>query len=136
MQKVGAFLESFFNKIFNSEKLKEKISSIQIFIQEHKVLCLSIAFGLLIIILLLFLFTKSDDKVQSSQSIQNIELEHELVLPLEPTSTKDYYIDRENKDKWDTDEIDQWFTKPQGELLDDLEYQNDMMIQDILEAAP
>lgn len=136
MQKIGTFLESFFRKIFSSIKLKEKFLSFQEYVQEHKILSLSIVFGMFIFLLVLILILKPNNKHQEVENIPAIELEHELILPIEPDSLKDYYIDREIKDKWDSEEIDEWFTKPQGELFDDLQYQNDRMIQDILEAAP
>ena len=53
-----------------------------------------------------------------------------------PVMPDDYYLTRPRNYEWTQEDVNQWFTPPNGQLLEQLNSANDYMITNILEAAP
>ena len=90
----------------------------------------------LLAILVFFLgsfFSKNKEEVMFDDTII---LHQELIPPKVPSIPDDYYLVRPKDYQWTEDDIDRWFTTPDGEMLDTLDSANRQMIDKLLEAAP
>lgn len=126
----------FSNSIENFKKklhsLKETIINLY---KENKKITLIIAvlfFAILISIIILINYPKKDKKIEE----QNIVLTEELIIPKGPELPKDYNINRKNKENWNKEDSEKWFTIPTEKEIEDLSKSNDKMIDEIIGVAP
>ena len=85
---------------------------------------------------ILIIFSMQADKKQSDLPIVSYELKYPIELPAEPGYTLEYKFSRKPQDKWEREEVVEYFTIPEGKNLDRLSSANEKLILDILEAAP
>lgn len=124
------------------DSIKEKASSIfekvREFYEENKMLSLIIsglvALILLCIILLIAIAGKKKEPEVVPGSV--LELTETLEVPDGPALPKDYTASRTPKEKWTSEETDEWFTVPSQKEIDSLSKANDKLINEITGAAP
>lgn len=127
--KFSNFIENFKKKLHS---LKETIINLY---KENKKITLIIAvlfFAILISIIILINYPKKDKKIEE----QNIVLTEELIIPKGPELPKDYNINRKNKENWNKEDSEKWFTIPTEKEIEDLSKSNDKMIDEIIGVAP
>ena len=115
---------------------KELFSKIKEFFLEHKLQSMLILalLCLLLLLILLLSFSKKDD-IKTSTYLYTFDLIHSYELPIE-NEKENYYFSRDLKKSWSKEESLQWFSEPDGLLLNELENKNTKKVTDILEAAP
>ena len=129
------------------EDIKEKITDLTQpliekatdFYEENKKLSLLIlGLSALILILLILLIAVSGSKKKEEPQIPGtvLELTETPLIPDGPELPKDYTPSRITKDKWTDEQAQQWFTVPSQNEIDSLSKSNDIMINEILGAAP
>ena len=136
-----AFLEKIKKNITNSFSfIKEKVSSskVGVWISENKKLAIIVSslFCVMLICIILLIALASNKKEPTTQYEQTLELTNELVIPDGPELPKDYTISREKRDRWTKEEADQWYSEPTENDIRGLEKANDIVINNILGAAP
>ena len=52
------------------------------------------------------------------------------------TLTEDYYFSRVTDDKWDAEETDRWFSRPDTSNINELGNANNALVDELLGAAP
>lgn len=121
------------------ENFKEKLNSlyetITNFYQENKKISLIIVglfCAILISIIILLAYPKKEKHIEEKKII----LTEELVIPKGPELPKDYNINRKNKENWNKQDSEQWFTIPSENEIENLSKSNDKMIEDIIGVAP
>lgn len=118
------------------QQSKEIFSKIKEIILEHKVhsliiLCL---LCLLLILCIIMSFSKKEDDLLAEE-VYPYKLIHSYELPIEKEDDS-YYFSRETYESWTNEDALQWFSEPDGIILDELESKNTNKVTDILEAAP
>lgn len=115
-------------------EIKENISD---YVQEKPHVFLII---LLIILLflagLVVLFIQSSPKKPEVQTVEKFEADAAIISPDEPIIEKDYYPFRTTENKWNDEDLNNWFTYPDGKSMSQLESVNDKIVDDIIGAAP
>ena len=91
---------------------------------------------LIIVLLIILCATLSHKKTKTDSNANNIVLSETPLIPSSPEIQESYNLSRKNKDKWTTEEADEWFTVPGQKDIDSLSKMNDALISDIIEAAP
>lgn len=127
--KFSNFIENFKKELHS---LKETIINLY---KENKKITLIIAVlfcAILISIIILINYPKKDKKIEE----QNIVLTEELIIPKGPELPKDYNINRKNKENWNKEDSEKWFTIPTEKEIEDLSKSNDKMIEEIIGVAP
>lgn len=127
--KFSNFIENFKEKLHS---LKETIIN---FYKENKKITLIIAVlfcAILISIIILINYPKKEKNIEE----QNIVLTEELIIPKGPKLPKDYNINRKNKENWNKQDSEKWFTIPTEKEIEDLSKSNDKMIEEIIGVAP
>lgn len=127
--KFSNFIENFKKKLHS---LKETIINLY---KENKKITLIIAvlfFAILISIIILINYPKKEKNIEE----QNIVLTEELIIPKGPELPKDYNINRKNKENWNKEDSEKWFTIPTEKEIEDLSKSNDKMIEEIIGVAP
>lgn len=127
--KFSNFIENFKEKLHS---LKETIIN---FYKENKKITLIIAVlfcAILISIIILINYPKKEKSIEE----QNIVLTEELIIPKGPELPKDYNINRKNKENWNKQDSEKWFTIPTEKEIEDLSKSNDKMIEEITGVAP
>lgn len=127
--KFSNFIENFKEKLHS---LKETIIN---FYKENKKITLIIAVlfcAILISIIILINYPKKEKNIEE----QNIVLTEELIIPKGPELPKDYNINRKNKENWNKQDSEKWFTIPTEKEIEDLSKSNDKMIEEIIGVAP
>lgn len=108
---------------------------------EQRLICIAFLAAILLIILLLILIpyvvrgTSSVSKTLSDQ-IQELEIEPYLSIPSEPSIEDDYVYSRKNVTRWSDEAVNNWFSEPDDDMLDDLKKANDKLIDDMMEVVP
>lgn len=118
------------------QQSKEIFSKIKEIILEHKVhsliiLCL---LCLLLILCIIMSFSKKEDDLLAEE-VYPYKLIHSYELPIEKED-ETYYFSRDSNKSWSKENSEEWFSEPDGVLLDELEKVNTKKVSDILEAAP
>lgn len=67
---------------------------------------------------------------------ESFKLNDELLPPQDKPLTEDYYFSRETKDRWTSQDFEQWFKEPDEDTIKDLKDANDNIIEKITGAAP
>ena len=118
------------------QQSKEIFSKIKEIILEHKVHSLIILCLLCLLLLLCVImsFTKKDDDLLNEE-VYPYKLINSYELPIDK-EVDSYYFSRETDESWTNEDALQWFSEPDGVLLDELEKVNTKKVSDILEAAP
>jgi hypothetical protein len=62
--------------------------------------------------------------------------DQELIIPDGPVIQKEQYPSRVTPEKWSEDDLQQWFTKPEGMAMQNLKDSNDAIVSTITGAAP
>lgn len=127
--KFSNFIENFKEKLHS---LKETIIN---FYKENKKITLIITVlfcAILISIIILINYPKKEKNIEE----QNIVLTEELIIPKGPELPKDYNINRKNKENWNKQDSEKWFTIPTEKEIEDLSKSNDKMIEEIIGVAP
>lgn len=127
--KFSNFIENFKEKLHS---LKETIIN---FYKENKKITLIIAVlfcAILISIIILINYPKKEKNIEE----QNIVLTEELIIPRGSELPKDYNINRKNKENWNKQDSEKWFTIPTEKEIEDLSKSNDKMIEEIIGVAP
>lgn len=127
--KFSNFIENFKEKLHS---LKETIIN---FYKENKKITLIIAVlfcAIFISIIVLINYPKKEKNIEE----QNIVLTEELIIPKGPELPKDYNINRKNKENWNKEDSEKWFTIPTEKEIEDLSKSNDKMIDEIIGVAP
>ena len=75
------------------------------------------------------------DKNTFSEQPYPYSLIHSYENPIDK-ETDSYYFSRDTKKSWTTEDAEQWFSEPNGVLLNELENKNTKKVKDILEAVP
>lgn len=123
------FIENFKKKLHS---LKETIINLY---KENKKITLIIAVlfcAILFSIIILINYPKKEKNIEE----QNIVLTEELIIPKGPELPKDYNINRKNKENWNKEDSEKWFTIPTEKEIEDLSKSNDKMIEEIIGVAP
>lgn len=117
------------------EKLHSLYEAIKNFYEENKKISLIIV-GLfcviLISIIILLAYQKKEKKIEEKKII----LTEELVIPNGSELPKDYNINRKNKENWNKQDSEEWFTIPSENEIKNLSKSNDKIIEDIIGVAP
>ena len=116
--------------------LNNSIEKISDFLNEHKKLALGIIIGLALLLLILIIGMVASGKKESISSKVSNNHEDPFMLPQNTTVTEDYYFSRTTGEKWDQEQVDQWFTIPGTATVEELGRDNDTLVQEILGAAP
>lgn len=118
------------------QQSKEIFSKIKEIILEHKVHSLIILSLLCLLLLLCVImsFTKKDDDLLAEE-VYPYKLINSYELPIDK-EVDSYYFSRETDESWTNEDALQWFSEPDGIILDELESKNTNKVTDILEAAP
>ncbi len=70
------------------------------------------------------------------REIYNFDLDQDLLPPAEPLFREEYYLSREQKEKWSDEGIQEWFTIPNEYMIEKLHDDNTRLIQGIMEGSP
>lgn len=99
-------------------------------------------FVLIIVLVVLFLSVTVYGKVFIKETVlpqrenYNFDLDQELIPPAEPKIKKDFYVSREQKEKWSDEEIAEWFMIPNEYMIEKLHEDNKKLIQKLMEGSP
>ncbi|MBQ0166604.1 MAG: hypothetical protein KBT02_05835 [Treponema sp.] len=110
--------------------------------EEQRLICIAVLALVLLIILLLILLpslsVEKPEKVKASQtdSVAEIEMEPFLSIPSEPYIEDDYVYTRDKVTRWSESAVNEWFSEPDEEMLDELKKANDKLIDDMMEVVP
>lgn len=116
--------------------LTEKTADLKDWVLENKKISILIL-SLLVVILLCIVLLISLSPKKEKKVIENpLVLSSELVVPKGPANPDSFKLSRTTEDKWDSEQLEPYFTKPSGREIEDLEKANDKLIKNILEAAP
>ena len=124
------------------EKIKEKLSplveKVREFYEENKMLSYIIAGLVALLLLCIILLIALTGKKKETEVIPGtvLELTETLEIPDGPELPKDYTASRTPKEKWTSDEAEEWFTVPSQKEIDSLSKANDNLINEITGAAP
>lgn len=124
------------------EKIKEKLSplveKVREFYEENKMLSYIIAGLVALLLLCIILLIALTGKKKEPEVIPGtvLELTETLEIPDGPELPKDYTASRTPKEKWTSDEAEEWFTVPSQKEIDSLSKANDNLINEITGAAP
>lgn len=116
------------------DELKENLDS---FIHSKPVLA-----GVSGLILFFFLAAMIIVFIQSGKPKSTTQVKPETVQSFDPMSPeppeieKDYYQSRKTESVWSEEEIKRWYSKPDSELMAELQAANDKIIEEIIGAAP
>lgn len=115
----------------------ESVEKISDFLNEHKKIALGIIAGLVVLLLILIIGIAASGRSKKSipDTISHNQ-EDPFMLPQNTTVTEDYYFSRTTGEKWDQEQVDQWFTIPGTATVEELGRDNDTLVQEILGAAP
>ena len=116
--------------------LNNSIEKISDFLNEHKKLALGIIIGLALLLLILIIGAVASGKKESVPNKISHNQEDPFMLPQNTSVTEDYYFSRTTGEKWDEEQVDQWFTIPGTATVEELGRDNDTLVQEILGAAP
>lgn len=87
--------------------------------------------------LIIISVSSSDKNKKNVMSFnEDFKLIQPLVLPQESVLPDDYYLVRPKNYQWTEEDVNRWFTSPDGNILDELHKANNQMVNDILEVAP
>lgn len=70
------------------------------------------------------------------RELYSFDLDQDLLPPAEPLFNEDYYVNREQKEQWNDDEIAEWFTIPNEYMIEKLHEDNRRLVQKIMEVSP
>lgn len=101
---------------------------------------LALLISLLILLLcaismLLLSMCGSNNKKEKTIPIQ-YTIEDDFYLMEEPGYPDNYILNRNPSDKWDEDEVSEWFLFPDEKVLKQVEDENNNLVRKILEGAP
>ena len=120
--------------MWDFDELKEKLDS---FIHENPFLA-----GISGLILFFFLaamvivFIQSGKPKPQAQAKQETLQKLSPMPPEPPEIEKDYYQSRKTENLWSDEELNQWYSEPDSDLLKELQAANDKIIEEITGAAP
>lgn len=118
------------------QQSKDFFSKIKDIVLEYKLQSMLILLLLCLLLLLIMLVSSpSKNKKEISSDVYPFELIHSYEAPIEKEN-ESYYFSRDTKKSWSKDEALEWFSEPDGLLLNELENKNTKKVTDILEAAP
>ena len=124
------------------ENIKEKFSplteKLREFYEENKMLSYIIAGLIALLLLCIILLIAMAGKKKEPAVVPGtvLELTEPLVIPDGPELPKDYTASRTPKDKWNEEDVQEWFTIPTQKEIDSLSKANDNLINEITGAAP
>ncbi len=124
------------------DNIKEKASSlfgkIRDFYEENKMLSYIIAALIVLLLLCIILLAVLTGKKKEPEIVPGsvLELTENLEIPDGPSLPKDYTPSRTPKEKWTSEETEEWFTLPSQKEIDSLSKSNDNLINEITGAAP
>ena len=99
-------------------------------------------FIIIALIILLFamglvvLFIQSSPKTVVEEPVEEFVADSPIISPDEPIIEKEYYPSRTTENHWSTEELNTWFSYPDGKAMSQLESVNDKIVDDIIGAAP
>ena len=67
---------------------------------------------------------------------EDFKTEDEFIPPSNIKLTEDYYFSREPKESWSQEEIEKWFSNPNTVNMNELKQANDVLVDEIIGAAP
>lgn len=117
----------------------EVVENIKDFYREKTLPAILISIVIVLFILALVVFVvQGCNSSKKTASVQDTLLvpDQDLMLPDGPSIPDGYALTREPKEKWTKEESQEYFTMPDSQQLDNLEYSNDKLIDDILGATP
>ena len=119
-------------------KISTLIAKVKAFYENNKMLSLIISTLVVLLLLCILILISINKKNKASKNIPEatLELSDPLLIPNGPEIPKDYTASRTPKDKWTTEETEQWFTVPTQNEIDSLSKANDNLINEITGAAP
>ena len=113
------------------ENLKEKIVSLYELIRDYcsenkrnAILFASLGASILLLIILILCLVPKGNKKKNTETTNEIVLTQTLLIPDGPEIHRDYNTSRQTKDKWTTEEADEWFTIPTDKDIESLEKAN------------
>jgi len=117
--------------------LQVKFADLKDFVEENKKLSILVLSLVLVILLCIVLIFVAAGKGKKKVILDDpLILNSELMTPPNPANPDSFQLSRTTKDKWETEEIEPYFTKPSEKETDDLSKANDKIIRELLEAAP
>jgi len=67
---------------------------------------------------------------------EEFKTEDDFIPPSNIKLTEDYYFSREQKESWNQEEIEKWFSNPNKVNMNELKQANDALVDEIIGAAP
>lgn len=107
------------------------------------IICFLVLSAIIISIVGLNLNSKNKNKANISSFLssqeedfsQFVQVEN-FINPQSKTFTQNYYFSRDLRQKWNEQELNEWFTVPNEENIKSLSESNDKIINNIIGAAP
>ncbi len=125
--------------------LTEKIDDLVEFVKTKKQVALTCIILVVFAILAFIIFTvhscssvtkKEVKMVRTPQVMENFTPDQDIIKPDGPQMPDGYALSRNPKPQWTEKEIEEHFTVPDDENLEDLKKANDSLINELLGAAP
>ena len=98
--------------------------------------CAILVFMTLSAVIVLTCSTKKTEKVREVSEQRKINPDQSLLVPSGPVVPDEYGTSRETKDSWSREDVEKWFTVPDENETKKLGETNDMIINEIIGAAP
>ena len=118
------------------KKLKEIFSPENIVNAAKNIYVMISAFVILVVLLLILIFSHGSEKASKKSVLPAAALQDDLILPEEPGIKQEFQYYHLQKTKWSDEDAEQWFVKPNSQMMEELSNSNDKLISDVLEAAP
>ncbi len=110
------------------------------YIYEKKRIAFVAVFSLLLLLLffsaILLFFGHPKEKKEKKTLPLSVNITQPFVLPKEETMHEEFYLSRSKTEKWTMEEAEPWFSIPDDAMLEQLEYDNNRLIHNVLEASP
>ena len=125
--------------------LTEKIDDLVDFVKTKKYVALTCIILVVFTICAFIIFTahacsvpakKEEKKVRTATVMEKFTPDQDIIKPDGPQTQNGYALSRNPKPQWTEKEIEEYFTVPNEENLEDLKKANDNLIDEILGAAP
>lgn len=114
-------------------KLNHKISQSDKPLRKY----LIIGLGVLILVLIFLFFVLIIPKEKNVVTLEKkVFLQENLYAPVEPSFSDEYVLHREPVQQWSVEEVENWFTVPNEDMIENLKETNSKIISNLLEMAP
>ncbi len=118
------------------KKLKEIFSTENIVNAARNFYVMISAFVILVVLLLILIFSHGSGKSSKKSVLPTATLRDDLILPDEPGIKQEFQYYHLQKTKWNDEDAEKWFVKPNSQMMEELSTSNDKLISDVLEAVP